>query len=79
MVSLVFGVRSRSFLPTKKPSLSATAFENGFGMTYRVRWSLGAPFFGARGVRVLQDFAAICRGNDWIFFVFRVRELTHNP
>jgi len=31
---------------------------------------------GARVVRILPDFAAICRPNWFIFFVFRVRERT---
>jgi hypothetical protein len=36
-------------------------------------------WFGARVVRILQDFAGICRANCLILFVFRVGQTTHNP
>ena len=40
-------------------------------------WVLG--WFGARVVRILQDFAGTCRASCLILFVFRLREATHNP
>jgi hypothetical protein len=35
--------------------------------------------FGARAVRILQDFAGICRANSFILFVCNRRFRTHNP
>jgi hypothetical protein len=36
-------------------------------------------FLVARGLRILQEFAGICRWKCWIFFVFTVGGLTYNP
>jgi hypothetical protein len=50
-----------------------------WGSVQTVRFSpFGAPSLVARGVRILQDFAGLCRGKCQIFFVFRVSGLTHN-